>query len=311
MSSNKMKTLKTEQNFLAIEEKYSDLENSKIVILPAPYEHTVSYGKGAGAGPEAILKASSQVEFFDIEFDRELCFSTGIATLEPLDFKGKHDKEALDYLQSVVEELLNLDKFVVTVGGEHTISAAPIAAHYKRYPNMSVLHFDAHADLRQSYEGNPYSHACVMARVADFISPEYIVQVGIRALSSEEANFIEENDIATFYASDIKIGYYGKKWINHIVDVLTDEVYITFDLDFFDPAIMPATGTPEPDGFLYNDALKILRRLNIKGKRIVGFDVVELAPIEGLHHPDLTAARLIYKMLNYAMDDVYLDNGEE
>lgn len=306
-----MKTLNIENNFLAIEEQFSGFENSKVVIVSAPYEQTVSYGKGAGLAPEAILKASSQVEFYDNEFERELCFDCGIATLEPVDFGNLRDREAMEFLQSQIEELLAKNKFVVTLGGEHTISVAPIAAHFKKYPEMSVLHFDAHADLRKTYEDNPYSHACVMARVAEFFPPERITQVGIRALSVEEADFIDTELINTFYASDIKTKLYGKKWIKRVVDTLNDDVYITFDLDFFDPSVMPATGTPEPDGFAYADALDIFRRIIHTGRKIVGFDVVELAPIEGLHHPNLTAARLVYKMLNFAMDDEYLDGEEE
>lgn len=295
-----MFTLDTENNFLAIEDKYSSLDNSNIVIVPAPYEHTVSYGSGAGEGAIAIIKASQYVEFYDDEFDRELCFDKGIATLAPLEFTGITDDKALILISETVDKLLDMGKFVVTLGGEHTISTAPILSHFKKYPNMSILHFDAHSDLRDSYEGNKYSHASFMARVVEEFNPANITQIGIRAQCKEEAEYIKNNNVKTFYASAIRRGLHSDNWQKAAVDTLNDEVYITFDLDYFDPAIMPATGTPEPDGFLYSETLNVFRELVRSRKKIIGFDVVELAPNELLHHCDLTAARLVYKLLNYA-----------
>ena len=197
-----------------------------------------------------------------------------------------------------VKELLAKDKFVITLGGEHTISSAPIKAHHEKYPNMSVLQFDAHSDFRDTYEGSKYSHASIMARVAEFFPNDKITQVGIRAQCIEEANFIKENKVNTFYANAIRRGVHGQDWQQSVVDTLSDEVYITFDVDYFDPSIMPATGTPEPDGFLYHETLDLLRKIKASGKRVIGFDVVELAPMEGLSHPDILTASLIYKMLN-------------
>jgi agmatinase len=189
---------------------------------------------------------------------------------------------------------------VVTLGGEHTISTAPIRAHFEKHPAMSILHFDAHSDLREEYEGSIYSHASFMARVAEFFPPRRITQVGIRAQCIEESHFIKEKLVNTFYASEIRRGLHNANWQQAVVDSLEDEVYITFDVDFFDPAIMPATGTPEPDGFLYSETLDIFREIVRQGKKIIGFDVVELAPMDGLPHPNLTTARLIYKLLNFA-----------
>lgn len=293
-----MKILDIENNFLALEEENSSFENSRVAIVSAPYEHTVSYGGGTRNGPEAIIKASQFVEFYDEEFDRELCFEQGICTIEPIDFGGKANKDALDMIYEQVKELLDKDKFVITLGGEHTISSAPIRAHHEKYPNMSVLQFDAHSDFRDSYEGSKYSHASIMARAAEFFPNHKITQVGIRAQCIEEANFIKENKVNTFYANAIRRGVHGQDWQQSVVDTLSDEVYITFDVDYFDPSIMPATGTPEPDGFLYHETLDLLRKIKAAGKRIVGFDVVELAPMEGLSHPDILTASLIYKMLN-------------
>jgi agmatinase len=165
---------------------------------------------------------------------------------------------------------------------------------------MSLLHFDAHSDLRDTYEGSRYSHASFCARVAETMDPAKITQVGIRAQCREEAEFIRERGVKTFYANAIRRGVHGDLWQKSVVDTLGETVYVTFDVDYFDPAIMPSTGTPEPDGFLYSETLDIFRELLRSGRRIVGFDIVELAPMKGLHHPDILTARLLYKMLNMA-----------
>ncbi len=291
------------KNFLGLESEHSRIEDAAIVILPAPYEHTVSYGGGTRKGPRAILRASQYVEFFDDEFERELCFDVGIATARKVKFKDSVDKKMLRAIAGPVGELLEMGKFVVTLGGEHSISTAPILAHNEVYPRMSVLHFDAHSDLRDKYEGSKYSHACFAARVAEKIDPTRITQVGIRAQAIEEAHFIRENGVKTFYANAIRRGLHGTDWAARVAETLSEEVYITFDVDYFDPAIMPATGTPEPDGFLYSETIDIIRAIAKSGRRIVGLDVVELAPIENLVHPDLLTARLIYKILNIAFAD--------
>lgn len=295
-----MKGYGTNRNFLGLDRKYSSIEDAAIVIQPAPYEHTVSYGSGTRRGPRAILQASKFVEFYDDEFDRELCFDVGIATARKLKFGDEVDEGMLQIISDRVSELLEMGKFVVTIGGEHSISTAPILAHLKAYPRMSLLHFDAHSDLRDSYEGSKYSHACFAARVAETMDPERITQVGIRAQAIEEAAFIREKGIRTFYANAIRRGLHGVDWASRVVETLNEEVYITFDVDFFDPAVMPATGTPEPDGFFYSETIDVIRAIAKSGRRIVGLDVVELSPIEDLSHPDVLAARLIYKILNIA-----------
>ncbi len=295
-----MKVLGPKKNFLNIDERYSALETSAIAIVSAPYEHTVSYGGGAKKGPKAIIDASAYVEFYDDETRRELCFDKGIVTMKPLTFGKLVDRAALDVIEEQVEDLIVMGKFVVTLGGEHTISTAPISAHYRAYPMMSVLHFDAHSDLRHEYQGSPWSHASFMARVAEFFPTDRISQVGIRALCLEEAQFIRDNTINTFYASAIRKGLHGSAWQQKVVETLAQDVYITFDVDHFDPSIMPSTGTPEPDGFLYSETIDVIRAVVASGRRIVGFDVVELAPVKGVPHPDMTAARLVYKILNLA-----------
>lgn len=288
------------KNFLDIDAQFSTVDRAQIVIVQAPYEHTVSYGGGTKKGPKAIIDASAYVEFYDDETDRELCFDLGIATDKPLAFGAATDSKALAIIQKRVAQLLAKEKFVVTLGGEHTISAAPIAAHLEHYPTMSVLQFDAHSDLRDSYQGSKYSHASVLARVAEMMPPKRITQVGIRALCSEERAFIRENKVNTFFASALHKGDHGKNWAKKVVQTLGKDVYITFDVDALDPAIMPSTGTPEPDGLTYHEALEVVREVVRSGRRVVGMDVVELAPVPKVTHPDLTTARLLYKMLNLA-----------
>lgn len=296
-----MKIMGIDDNFLGLEKEFSALDDSKIAIVSAPYEHTVSYGGGTKLGPAGIIEASQFVEFYDEELDRELCFETGITTIEPIDFANKVDAEALEIIYQQVKSLKDMGKFVITLGGEHTISSAPIKAHYEKYPEMSVLQFDAHSDFRDSYEGSIYSHASVMARVAEFFPNDRITQVGIRAQCKEEADFIKQNNVNTFYANAIRRGVHGEDWQQSVVDTLADEVYITFDVDYFDPSIMPSTGTPEPDGFLYHETLELIRKIKSSGRKLVGLDVVELAPRENLSHPDILTASLIYKILNLCL----------
>ncbi len=296
-----MKIMGIDDNFLGIEEKHSSLEKSEIAVVSAPYEHTVSYGGGTRQGPAGIIGASQFVEFYDEETERELCFEKGIATIEPIDFGDKVDADALELIYEQIKSLIGMGKFVITLGGEHTISSAPIKAHYEKYPNMSVLQFDAHSDFRDTYEGSKYSHASVMARVAEFLPNDKITQVGIRAQCIEEAEFIKQNKVNTFYANAIRRGVHGTDWQQSVVDTLADEVYITFDVDYFDPSIMPSTGTPEPDGFLYHETIDLIRKIKASGRKLVGFDIVELAPREGLSHPDILTASLIYKIMNVCL----------
>lgn len=287
-------------NFLDIEEKISNYNNSKVVILPTPYEETTSYVGGTKKAPEEIIKASSQVELYDEEFSKEICYDIGIHTAKPIEFEGKKDAQAMQIIKDQTSNFLDDDKFVIALGGEHTISQATIAAHFEKYPEMSVLQFDAHSDLRDEYEGSRFSHACVMARVATFLDYSKITQVGIRAQSAEEAELIRNKPIYTFYANEIKKGYHGDNWQEKVIKNLSQDVYITFDVDYFDPSLMPTTGTPVPDGFFYHETLEIFRRLIHSGRRIIGFDLVELAPIDLLHHTNFTCAQLVYKLINYA-----------
>ncbi|MCI0448251.1 MAG: agmatinase [Chlorobi bacterium] len=292
----KFSVLSPKKNFLAITRQYSSFESSKIAILSCPYEKTTSYGKGAAKGPDAILKASHYVEFFDEETQKEVCFSHGIASLKPLAFGKLHGKKALDLIYKNVKSLIDEGKFVVTLGGEHSISTAPIKAHFDSYENLSILHFDAHSDLRDHYEESKYSHASFAARVAEFTTK--ITQVGIRAQCLEEFNFIKEKKINTFYAHQIRNEGFDSVFTEKIIDTLDKNVYITFDVDYFDPSIMPSTGTPEPNGFYWHETMKLLKKV-CERRNLLGFDVVELAPRKNFPFPDFLTAKLVYKILNY------------
>jgi len=295
-----MKELGIKKNFLAIEKEVSTYKTSEIVILSAPFEKTVSYGKGTKNGPKEILEASHYVEFYDEELDRELCFDKGICTLEPLDIAKLSPKAALNKIYKATAKVLEDNKFPVILGGEHSISSAPIKAFHEKFENLSILHFDAHSDLRESYEGSPYSHASVMARVAEF--NKNLVQVGIRAQCIEESKFIKEHNIATFYARDIRRGAFAKGWQQEVLSRLTDTVYISFDIDCFDPSIVSATGTPEPGGMFWDEIMDLLRLVGAK-KNVVGADVVELAPEKSKPESNYIAAKLVYKILNYAFQN--------
>src|SRR5438876_920275 len=294
-------SLAERENFLGLEEKYSSFANSKIVILPCPYERTTSYGKGTVQGPKAILKSSHYVEFFDEETRDEICFREGICAVKPLSFENLSDEKALEIIYTNIKSLLEKKKFTVTLGGEHTISSAIIRAYFETYKNLSILQFDAHSDLRNEYEGTKFSHACFAARVAEFMTS--ITQIGIRALSKDEYDFIKKSKIDVFFAHRIRQSDFNKQFIDIVIKTLKKNVYITFDVDFFDPSIMPSTGTPEPNGFYWDETMRLLRRV-MKKRNLVGFDVVELAPKNEPVFPNYLAAKLVYKMLNYRFHEV-------
>jgi len=292
-----MKTLKTGTAFLDLRGDQGDPEKAGVVILPLPYERTSSYVRGSFRGPRAILEASAQLEEYDEELAVEIYRSCdGIATLEPMHFLTETPEEAIDRIREAVREMLDRGKFVVSLGGEHTSSLGPLRAFHDRYGDaLSVLQLDAHRDLRDSYLGDPYSHASVMARALEFIPS--LVQVGIRSHSQEEVRFDEAKKVETYYAHLIKTGKVPD-WEDRVLGALNERVYITIDCDFFDPSLIPSVGTPEPGGFLWYDTLGFLRRL-CEERTVVGFDLCEFTPIEGMHHPEFTLARLIYKLIGY------------
>lgn len=291
-----MKYLHTEENFLGIEdEDFYSYQNAKFVIQSLPYEYTSSYLQGSAKGPKAMIKASQFVELYDEELDTEQYRTGRICTLKPLKFGKKVDAEAIELIEESTAKLIADGKFVVSLGAEHTVTYGIVKAHAAAYKNLTVLQFDAHSDLREAYHDNPYSHASVMKRVYDMRLN--IVQAGIRAQCIEEAQLIKKSKkINTFYAH--KIRQNEKKWIDEALSKMTDNVYITIDADGFDPSVIPAVGTAEPNGLFWNESLELFRR-TIMEKNVVGFDIVECAPMKGTILSEYTLAKLAYRLMGY------------
>ena len=272
-------------------EAASEFDAAGVAVLPVPYEATVSYGGGTAKGPEAILRASTQVELYDEQLGFEP-FHAGLFTDAPLDVSGT-TRDVVQRIEARFGELMDAGKWVVMLGGEHSITPGGVAAAAKRNEDLVLVQLDAHADLRHSYEGDAWSHACAMARCLDLAIP--LTAIGIRNYSVEEAKWIKEGipGYQIVHAWEME----GDGWIEPVLDELEGKpVYLTIDLDYFDPAIIPATGTPEPGGGAWWPTLRFLDRL-IKHTNVVACDLVELAPAKGLHHADFTAARLAYKLI--------------
>ncbi|MBI2653271.1 agmatinase [Candidatus Woesearchaeota archaeon] len=284
-----MNYIKEPHNFIEIPDSYSSYNDSKVVILPFPYEKTTCYVKGTEKGPDAIIKASSEIELYDEELGN--IFEIGVCTLEPLITDVKPEL-MVDIICKKILELLLDKKFIITLGGEHSITSGIVRAFKEKYNDLSVLQIDAHADLREDFEGSKYSHACAMKRTME-ICP--VIQAGIRSLSHEEAEFIKEKKLKIFWAKDIVD---NDEWFDDAVNGLSKNVYITIDLDGLDPSVMPSVGTPEPGGLGYYQLLRFLRKVCEK-KNVVGFDVVELSPNKDNIHSDFTAARIVYKLIGY------------
>jgi agmatinase len=278
-------------NFLGLSEEFSSFDNSKIVILPVPFDKTTTYIHGSEKGPKAIIEASKYLELYDIETDIEV-YKKGIFTANENDFPSSQSMLTTTF--NDILSFLKKDKFVVTLGGEHSISLAPIKAHATHFKkNISVLHFDAHSDQVPEYKGDIYSHASVIARVKELPTIENVVSVGIRSMAAEEKKYINFQNTYFAHALDK-----NNLWMKKACNSLLNDVYITFDLDVFDSSIMPSTGTPEPGGMFWNEITHFLHMVSIE-KNIIGFDVVELCPIKNFIAPDFLAAKLIYKLLSY------------
>ena len=290
-----MNYLKQKDGFLGYEAD-SKIEN-KVVVVPFGLERSVSYGSGTKNGPKEIIKASHQVELFDEDLNKEPYKSIGIKTLKPFPIK-KNLKNAIDQLAKINKEIISKNKFPLVFGGEHSITPGSIKPFTEKYSELTILHFDAHADLREEYNGEKFSHACAIKRCLDFKNTK-VVSFGIRNLSESEMSFYNKNQerINIFWAKD------KKEWdTNRIAEIFFNKnVYITFDVDGFDSSVMPATGTPEPGGFMWEDVIPILKTV-CKNSNIVGADINELAPIKGFNSYNFLVAKLAYKILSYTFE---------
>ena len=269
----------------------ADFNRARVVILPVPLDRTTSYVAGTRNGPHEILVASSHMELWDEETQTDV-HRIGIYTMPEMELPFATMEEVIEEIRRVAAELVSRGKFPVVLGGEHSITAPVVAAAAATYPGLSVLQIDAHADLRATFMGTPYNHACAMRRV---LGHARATQVGIRSLSLEEAAAAPTLPTTIFYDHNMR---QDLNWVDRVVDSLSETVYITIDCDGLDPGIMPAVGTPEPGGLSWYEVLTLLRRV-IDARRVVGCDLVELCPIPGLIAPNFLCAKLIYKILSY------------
>jgi len=295
MGSEPIDRLGPHYSFLGLPVGERAFSGSRAVILPVPYDGTTTYRSGTREGPRAILQASRELELFDEETCTE-AYREGIATLGELAVTVASPREMVERVRRAGEFLLSRNKLPVLLGGEHLLSLGMIQALVERFKDLTILHLDAHADLREEYQGSVYSNACVMYQAMQ-LAP--LVQVGIRALSREENDLLKARNIPCFFAH--KLFEKEDRW-DEIVKCLGPKVYISIDLDVLDPSCMPAVGTPEPGGMKWRELLALLRQV-IRHRRVVGFDVMELLPIPHLAAPDFLAARLVYKLLSY----IFLD----
>ena len=290
-----MKYLSPKKGFLGIDAELS--RSPQVIVVPFGLEKTVSYGGGTKNGPKEIIKASHQVELFDEELNKEPFKEIGIKTLKPFSIKNKI-KSALDQLSKINEDILSNDKFPLVFGGEHSITPGSIKPFVKKYDEITLLHFDAHADLRESYQGEKFSHASAIKRCLDYKNLK-VVSFGIRNLSKEEMDFYNDNRdrIEIFWGKD------KQTWDLSLLDKFfkNKNVYITFDVDGFDASIMPATGTPEPGGMLWEDVLPIIKKV-CQISKVVGADINELAPIKNFDSYNFLVAKLAYKIISYCFE---------
>ncbi len=290
-----MEYLSQKKGFLGLDAFHK--KNSKVIVVPFGLEKTVSYGGGTKNGPIEIIRASHQVELFDEELNKEPYKEIGIKTIKPFAIK-KEIKKALDQLSNINKEIIKQDKFPLVLGGEHSITPGSIKPLLDKFEHLTILHFDAHADLRESYQGERFSHASAIKRCLDF-SNVSIVSFGIRNLSKSEMDFYNNN------RDRIKI-FWGKDKNKYDIDKIkkifeNKTVYITFDVDSFDSSVMPATGTPEPGGLFWEDVLPIIKKV-CQVSNVVGADINELAPIKNFNSYNFLVAKLAYKILSYAFE---------
>jgi agmatinase len=281
-------------NFGGLDLSYPTFEDATFIVVPIPYDLTSTYQSGSRRGPAKILEASGHMELYDEELCRET-YLAGIYTQPFVEADARGPGEMMAAVRQSMADVLSFDKIPVVLGGEHSISFGVVQAMKDKYPDITVLQLDAHADLRNYYQCSPYSHASVGRRICE-ICP--LVQAGIRSMSMEEAAFLSQSQVKSFSADFVVEE--PRSW-EKICDHLQGDVYITIDIDVLDPAIMPATGTPEPGGILWKDVLRLVREVS-RRCRVRGFDVVELSPIPGIVAPDFLAAKLVYRIMGYLID---------
>lgn len=282
------------KNYAAIDEEYSGFKKAKVVILQAPYEKTATYKKGTVSGPSAIIEASKKMELYDDELNQET-YKIGINTQGPLSVEDLSPEDMVDKVYQATADVLKAGKFAVLLGGEHSVSIGSVKAFKEFYPNISVLHLDAHYDMRDEYFGSKLNHGCVARRMSE-ICP--VVQAGTRSLSKEEKEFLNTQANGRVKSISVYDILETPLWKDIISNSLTENVYVSIDMDVFDPSLVPGVGTPEPGGIGWYETLDLLKDV-AKERKIVGFDVVELCPIKDQFASDFLAAKLIYRLLGY------------
>lgn len=280
--------MKTNTTYAGIPAEFGKLDTAKIVLIPIPYDGTSTWQKGADKGPEAFLEASENMELYDIETDSEV-YKKGIFLAEPVT-ENSSPEAMVEVVHDTIKKYIKKNKFVTAIGGEHSVSIGAVRAFNECFIDLTVLHIDAHADLRKEYDGSSCNHACAVYEASQNTN---LVQVGIRSMDASEKNVMNFDKV--FFAHDMVV---DANWIEDVLDQLTNNVFITFDLDAFDPSIMPNTGTPEPGGLLWYETLEFLKEV-FEQKNVVGFDIVELCPNNINKSSDFLAAKLYYKMLSY------------
>ncbi|HLY31739.1 MAG TPA: agmatinase [Ktedonobacterales bacterium] len=287
------------RSFMFLDQEYTTFSQARVVVVPVPFDGTTCYRPGTREGPQAIIDASRNLELYDTEL-RRAPYRVGIHTLRPVEIVMGNAQAMVDRTELVTQRLLDHGKFVVTLGGDHLTSIGVIRAFAKRYPAMSVLQLDAHGDLRDEYEGSRLSSATIMRRTLE-VCPR-TAQVGIRSLSEPEAHLVEERKLPLWLASDIHAQAVrgAHDWLDEVVATLGDEVYVTVDIDAFDPSLVPGTGTPEPGGLGWYEVIDLLTAVAAR-KRVIGFDVVEVSPLVESHVSPVVAAKLVYKLIGLAV----------
>lgn len=280
------------KTYAGISEEYSRLEQAKIVLIPVPYDGTSTWQKGADKGPEAFLNASENMELYDIETETEV-YQQGVYLAQPIT-ENSSPESVVDEVHKITKKYIKRNKFVTLFGGEHSISIGSIRAFNECFNNLTVLQLDAHADLRESYHGSKCNHACAVYEASQTTN---LIQVGIRSMDVMEKTVMDEDKV--YFAHEMAI---DDTWMDSAIDQMTENVFITFDLDALDPSIMPSTGTPEPGGLFWYETLEFLRKVFAE-KNVVGFDIVELCPNSIDKSSDFLAAKLYYKMLSYKFQD--------